>query len=238
MSQELRSKLLQHPLYSSLQRIDDLRLFMREHVFAVWDFMSLLKRLQRMVTCSDILWIPTPDASLVRFINEILLGEECDEDGRGGYSSHFELYLAAMDEVGADTRPIRVFIKLLRKQVPVDQALNSLAILPTTRQFVQSTLHVAMYGKPHEVAAAFFYGREDLISDMFSRFIEALPANGCCVDRLRHYLHRHVELDKNEHGPLAKRLLEALSDFRDDGEAEASAIYLRISLWDGILHEI
>ena len=102
--ENLRFDLLNHPLYESVQTHENLRLFMREHAFAVWDFMSLLKRLQQIATCCDIPWSPASDASHARFINEIVLGEECDEDGRGGYSSHFELYLSAMEEVEADTR--------------------------------------------------------------------------------------------------------------------------------------
>ena len=111
----LRSKLIEHPLYDSVQTVDNLRLFMREHVFAVWDFMSLLKRLQQVVTCCEVPWMPPADASLARFINQIVVGEECDEDGRGGFASHFELYLSAMDEIQADTQPIREFLRLVKQ---------------------------------------------------------------------------------------------------------------------------
>ncbi len=241
--EDLRSDLLNHPLYESVQTHENLRLFMREHSFAVWDFMSLLKRLQQIATCCDIPWSPATDASHARFINEIVLGEECDEDGRGGYSSHFELYLAAMEEVEADTRPIRTFIAQVQNRVPIEQALKKAEILPSTRDFVQSTLRLAMKGQPHEVAAAFFYGREDVIPDMFSRFVESLPNQGVTVERFGHYLRRHIELDANDHGPLSKRLLATLCDNQQHRESEAiatasRAISQRISLWDGILNQI
>ena len=240
--ENLRFDLLNHPLYESVQTHENLRLFMREHAFAVWDFMSLLKRLQQIATCCDIPWSPASDASHARFINEIVLGEECDEDGRGGYSSHFELYLSAMEEVEADTRPIRAFIAQVRNRVPIEQALKKAEILPSTREFVQSTIRLAMKGQPHEVAAAFFYGREDVIPDMFSRFVESLPNQGLTVERFGHYL-RHIELDANDHGPLSKKLLATLCDNQQYRESEAiasasRAISQRISLWNGILAEI
>ena len=241
--QVLRSQLLCHPLYESVQTVESLRLFMREHVFAVWDFMSLLKRLQQIVTCCEVPWLPRPDASLARFINEIVLGEECDEDGRGGYSSHFELYLAAMDEIGADVRPIRQFISSLREGVPVNRALDEASILPSTRGFVRSTLCLTKDGQAHEVAAAFFHGREDVIPDMFSRLVVSLPRQGVCVERLVHYLQRHIELDANDHGPLAAKLVRNLSQLQSHGPREAelaakAAISQRIALWDGVLAEI
>jgi hypothetical protein len=238
-----RGDLLGHSLYKSVQTVKSLQIFMGEHVFAVWDFMSLLKRLQQDVTCCGIPWIPVPDASLARFINEIVLGEECDENGRGGYSSHFELYLEAMEEIGAETRPIRDFVSQIQRQIPVEFALNEAPILPSTREFVRSTMRIAKNGHPHEVAAAFFYGREDVIPDMFSRLVESLPQQGVSVDRLEHYLRRHIELDTNDHGPLARKLVSSLCNNEPEKERESietaiQSISHRISLWDGILAQI
>lgn len=239
----LRQQLFQHPLYDSVQTADNVRLFMREHVFAVWDFMSLLKRLQQLVTCCTVPWMPPTDPRVSRFINEIVLGEECDEDGRGGYASHFELYLQAMDEVGANTHPIRDFLKAVSTGTRVEAALESVPILPSTRRFVLSTMQLARHGQPHEVASAFFHGREDVIPDMFTRLVKSLPRDGVPVDRLVHYLNRHIELDGNDHGPLARRLVESLC--REDSErlhaAQRTAIQSiqsRIDLWDGLLTAI
>lgn len=241
--QQLRSELLSHPIYDAVQTVEGLRLFMQEHVFAVWDFMSLLKRLQQIVTCCNVPWVPNADASLARFINEIVLGEECDEDGQGGYASHFELYLAAMDEIQANTRPIREFISALERGVTTDGALDKAPILSSTREFVRSTLALTKDGQPHEVAAAFFYGREDIIPDMFSRLVDALPKQGVRVGRLIHYLQRHIELDANDHGPLASKLVRQLCKGQASLESEAlsaasHAVSQRISLWDGILAEL
>jgi len=240
---ELRQRLLNHPLYESIDSVDGLRLFMREHVFAVWDFMSLLKRLQQLVTCCAVPWLPPADASLARFINEIVVGEECDEDGQGGFASHFELYLSAMDQVGADSRPIRQFLAELKAGDSVSSALSHAQILPQTKQFVLSTLSFTSQGSPHEVAAAFFYGREDVIPEMFARLVKSLPARGIAVERMAHYLNRHIELDAEDHGPLASRMLDRLCDQqpirKQQAEAAASAaIRQRILLWDGILEEL
>ena len=43
----LSEKLEEHALFSRIDSLDDLRFFMRYHVYAVWDFMSLLKKLQQ-----------------------------------------------------------------------------------------------------------------------------------------------------------------------------------------------
>lgn len=241
--QTLRQQLVEHRLYESVQTARSLRLFMQEHVFAVWDFMSLLKRLQQLVTCCEVPWRPATDASLCRFINEIVLGEECDEDGRGGYASHFELYLQAMTEVGADTGAIEEFTSALRAGVPLEAALDAAAILPSTRDFVRSTLKLACDGSPHEVAAAFFYGREDVIPDMFRRLVASLPQQGVRVERLAHYLNRHIELDANDHGPLAERLVDSLCQGHpariDDVIATArQSIRQRLDLWNGVLTAI
>ena len=46
-----RQKVIGHPLYHQLNTKDAVVTFMEHHAFAVWDFMSLLKTLQRQLTC-------------------------------------------------------------------------------------------------------------------------------------------------------------------------------------------
>ncbi len=242
-SQQLRQQLLDHPLYAEVDSLPKLRLLMREHVFAVWDFMSLLKRMQQIVTCVDIPWTPRTDPVAARFILEIVLGEEADEDGRGSYASHFDLYRQAMQELGADTRPIDRFLARIEQDGDWQTALETADILPTTKAFTRASLETALHGAPQQVAAAFFYGREDIIPEMFSRLIHRLQAEGTGVDRFRHYLRRHIELDGDHHGPLAQQLLEKLCQ-QDAARLAAAqqtaieALTCRIRLWDGVYEAV
>lgn len=241
---DVRERLLQHPIYKQLNTPERVRVLMKHHSFAVWDFMSLLKKLQQQVTCVTVPWIPQPHAEYARFINEIVLGEETDEDGNGGYISHFELYLKAMDEVGADNAPIRTFVDKLRTGSDPLQALEEDSAVPeSARTFVKHTLQLALNGQPHEVAAAFFFGREDLIPDMFQLLVDEVEANGLQAEGLKYYLQRHIELDGDEHGPLAERLLQSLCAGDETRLAEAErvaeqSLQARIALWDGVLAEI
>lgn len=237
--ESVRDELLLHPIYKKLTSAEHVRLFMEHHVFAVWDFMSLLKRLQRELTVTHVPWMPGQDAQYARFINEIVLGEETDEDGRGGYISHFDLYLEAMEEAEADTAPIRGFLDRLRKGMTPWAALDSPDIPESVQQFVKTTLDIALHGQPHQVAAAFFYGREDIIPDMFTHLVRELEESGKSAARLLYYLKRHIELDGDEHGPLAERLLSYLCAGDAGREREAmetaeQSLRSRIKLWDGV----
>jgi hypothetical protein len=241
----LRTQLLDHPVYAEVASVEDLRRFMEDHVFAVWDFMSLLKRLQKDLTCISTPWFPAKNARAARLINDIVIGEETDVDPDGSYVSHLDLYLRAMVDVGASTRQFETFCSLARVGISVEAAMVRTDVPPHVQAFVAHTMELARSGSTEEVLAAFFYGREDIIPEMFSRLQETLPRakHDNDNDPLRHfiyYIDRHIELDGDSHGPMGRELLEGLvadSPQRDERalRAACNSIKARIDLWNGTL---
>jgi hypothetical protein len=239
----LRAQLLDHPVYTEVASVEDLRRFMEDHVFAVWDFMSLLKRLQRDLTCIKVPWFPVENAKAARLINDIVIGEETDVDPDGSYVSHLDLYLRAMADVGASTRQFDTFCSLARVNTSIDMAMVRAGVRPYVQAFVKHTMSLTQSGSTEEVMAAFFYGREDIIPEMFSRLQKTLPGARQENDPLRHfiyYIERHIELDGDSHGPMGRELLEGLvagSSERDERalRSACNSIKARIELWNGTL---
>jgi hypothetical protein len=236
----LRLGLLTHPIYQEIDQLESLRVFMEHHVFAVWDFMSLLKALQRHLTCVAVPWVPGTDAQACRFVNEIVLAEESDEDGRGGYASHFELYYRSMTQCGADTTVVDCFLNTLKTGAAIPVAFQQSNVPLAARRFVQQTFHIVERGRLCAIASAFTFGREDLLPAVFERIVDSLNVeSGGKLEDFKYYLERHIGLDGDEHGPMAQRLLQSLcgSDVSLWLEAEQAAVdslSARCALWDGI----
>lgn len=236
---EPRQKAIDHPVYVRLTDFDSLRKFMEFHVFAVWDFMSLVKTLQRQLTCVSVPWTPPPFPGAARLINEIVLTEESDEVGPHQWQSHFELYLGAMQDVGADTSRVEAFLGLLKNGTSAREALGLVGAPAGVRQFVTATLEMCAL-PPHLVASAFLFGREDLIPEMFTTLLRRMNLyHEPAFARLRAYLERHIEVDSEVHAPMARQMLHELcgSDSQNWSDAEfvaRRAVEARIRLWDDL----
>lgn len=239
---EQQQSLQDHRVFGLLKTVEDLQLFMSWHVFAVWDFMSLVKRLQRELTVVTTPWVPSPYPQSARLINEIVLGEESDDAPGGRNLSHYELYLEAMDEVGADTSTVSQFVSAITSgEAPAD-ALKSNDIHPAIQQFVTQTLETAQHGKIVEVMGNFFFGREDIIPRMFQSLLERWHLTREQAPVFIFYLERHIELDSDEHGPAALKMLEAFTDSDDSlmqlEKAAEAAIKSRLLFWDALADEL
>lgn len=242
--QDLSAALVAHPVYQAIRNEQALRVFMRAHVFCVWDFMSLLKTLQRELTETGVPWFPKGDREARRLINDIVVAEESDVHPAGGYASHYELYREAMDLCGADGTPIDRVLERLRGGRSLEAALAGPEIPAGVREFVATTFGFIDSGEPHRVAAAFTYGREDVIPNMFRALVQQL-AQGAPQHwgLFRYYLDRHIEVDGDHHGPLAHRLIarlcgDDLGKWREAEAAARQALEARIRLWDAVLADI
>ena len=239
----LQSQLAKHSLYTSIRTLAHLRLFMESHVFAVWDFMSLLKSLQMSLTSVAVPWVPTEHRSSRRFINEIVLGEESDQY-EGAPVSHFEIYVDAMRRAGADVAAIESVVTAARSGDfnLVDEALT--AAPAAARTFARSTFNLIRSGSLPARAAAFTFGREDAIPDMFRALVQDLNREmDGDLGQFVWYLHRHIEVDGDDHGPLSLRMVTDLcgtnsSAWEQAALAAEDAIRARLVLWDGILSQI
>ena len=237
--------LLQHPLYQKVQSIEDLHRFLESHVYAVWDFMSLLKALQSKLTCTTTPWFPTANTETRYLINEIVSAEESDLTLDGRRQSHYEMYLEAMQDCGANTTEIEAFIANINSLHNIFVAIKTSNLHPNIKAFLNFTFRVIEEGKTHEIAAAFTFGREDLIPSMFTAILKNFQANFPETDlrKLIYYFEIHIELDADEHGPMAMQMITELcgTDAQKWKEVETISILAlekRIGLWDAIEESI
>jgi pyrroloquinoline quinone (PQQ) biosynthesis protein C len=241
----IRTQLLNHKLYSEIKTDEDLKTFMFSHVYAVWDFMSLLKALQNSLTCTTTPWVPKGNPDLRYLINEIVLAEETDIDQNGNRLSHYEMYLNAMQAVGVSIETIKNDVTKLSQSKQIIKEIEGSKLPLYIKQFLHSTFSIINRGKDHEIAAAFTYGREDLIPEMFTEILGGLSTTNIMTDLepITYYFNRHIELDGDEHGPMAHKMVAMLCGddpvkWQEAAQVSKEALESRIALFDGILNEI
>ena len=242
-TQYLRNELKNHKVYAAMSSMEGIRSFMEAHVFAVWDFMSLVKSLQRHFTTVEVPWVPKSNPKLARFINEIVLGEESDVNELGEYSSHFKMYLDAMEQIGGNSSHIHQFLTQLQETKSVSLALDAVDCDERIKAFVHFTFDVIHSNQPHLIASVFTFGREDIIPELFLSILQSSDVDHAQYSKLKYYLDRHIEVDGDEHGPLSLLMVSELCGQDNQKWIEAanvakSALEHRIFLWDAIHEKI
>jgi hypothetical protein len=236
----VRNNLLAHPVYSQIQDLQGLQRFSETHVFAVWDFMSLLKSLQIGLTSVTLPWVPVGNADTRYLINEIVLGEESDVDEAGNRISHFELYLKAMQQMGASTNVIETIIAQINAGTKVQEAIEVAQLQKQVKDFLQFTFDISFNAPLHVKAAVFTFGREDLIPSMFMKILDKIYADAPDkVSIFKYYIERHIEVDGDHHSHLALDMVNRLcgtdaSKWEQATVASIKALELRIGLWNAI----
>jgi hypothetical protein len=237
--------LLHHPLYKKVQTIEDLQCFLENHVYAVWDFMSLLKALQAKLTCTTTPWFATKNPETRYLINEIVLAEESDLSIDGRRLSHYEMYIEAMQSCGANTTGIEHFLSEVDSLQNIFVAIKKSSLHPNIKNFLDFTFKVIEEGKAHKIAAAFTFGREDLIPSMFTEILKNFQENFPKTDlsKLIYYFERHIELDADEHGPMAMKMITELCGDSEQKWVEVEEVSIlalekRIGLWNAIEESI
>lgn len=239
--QPQKELLLHHPLYKKVKTIEDLQCFLENHIYAVWDFMSLLKALQSKLTCTTTPWFATANPQTRYLINEIVVAEESDLTIDGRRLSHYEMYIEAMQSCGANTEGIEHFLTEVDSLQNIFVAIKTSTLHPNIKAFLDFTFRVIEEGKAHEIAAAFTFGREDLIPSMFTAILKNFQENFPETDlsKLIYYFERHIELDADDHGPMAMKMITELcgtdaQKWSDVEEVSKLALEKRIGLWDAI----
>ncbi|MDX1270638.1 DUF3050 domain-containing protein [Bizionia paragorgiae] len=237
----LKTQLKEHKLYKNLNSIEDIKIFMEQHVYAVWDFMSLLKALQIHLTTVTLPWVPVSNPTISQFINEIVLGEESDVNAHNVPQSHYEMYLDAMHQINANTTPVTQLVTYIQNGDSLSTALDKIEIHKDTKAFVTHTFEVINTNEIHKIASDFTFGREDLIPDMFLQIISESEKDSSPspYSKLSYYLHRHIEVDGDNHGPLSIKMISELcgddtKKWEDVLLTAKASLRSRLLLWDTI----
>ena len=238
----LKNKLRNHSLYNSIESVEDLKIFTNAHVYAVWDFMSLLKSLQLHLTSTEIPWTPSKDSKAARFINEIVLEEETDIGNSNVPSSHYEMYINAMKEIKANSNKIESLLEKIKEKKSITKSLDEINAKQPIKDFIQFTFDTIATNEPHKIASVFTFGREDLIPNMFIQIVKNINnEKNVSANKLIYYLERHIELDGDDHGPIALKMISKLcgdnkKKWDDVISYSKRALKERIKLWDHILN--
>ena len=226
-------KLSHHEIYGKLTSSVNINCFMSYHIFAVWDFMKLLKSLQNKMGIALQEQLAAYPSEIKKLIEEIVFAEESDLYPYGQPNKYFALYLQAISEIGVDEDCLWSFL---------ESQDNLHSLKPGIRELVESNLNIARTGTMEEIIAAFFCGREQLTAQIFTSIIKVLKQEGKECPILLGYIERLTQSNSHKRPILAFKLLDYICNNKNDKiialQAGLEALNLREQLWDYALAEI
>ena len=247
----LRKRLRQHRIYESLKSLDDVRRFMEVHVFALWDFMHLVKCLHRAPSTAEATCPPKKrfkkSAGVQSLVDEMVQNYANDLNERGERMATFRMYLDAMEQLGAETKCVASFLgdcgdcgdlRAGDLGPVVGPSLLSCRAPRGAADFTAYTCQVIDSSKDHKVAASLVFGRQSLIVDALLRALgEVERREGTRVDKFRFLLSKYKSLYANNWPALSYQVLVELCGYSDEKwkeaeEAAVGALKARIALWD------
>lgn len=230
-----------HKIFLEITSIENLKVFAEHHVYAVWDFMCLVKSLQRKLVCTEFAWYPPVNHVGCHLINEIVSEEESDLNWDGKHLSHFEMYIESMQQCGAKTDTILAFIDSIRQKKSLDTVLSEHDIPQISKDFIWDTFKIIKM-ESHQIASSFTFAREDITGRMFLPILQNMK-NKENTSKFIYYFQRHIDLDVDKHSQEARLLIVNLCENNEHkwDEAKEAAKYSlisRIRFLDGIYQKI
>ncbi len=230
-----------HKLYERVSDENALRTFVEHHVICVWSYSFLLRNIyQELVSVIHPL-NSQGQKEAIRLISEIILDEEVEEQHDGSLMSHMEVYMEAMQDLGADLGPIVTFFDMQDAGADWQDALEAAEFSPAITEYARCI--GSFFKRPlHERAAILFYEGEPYIPDQFLSKLGLLSSKHR-THRLLDYFERHIEGLKRPGFSAAGRLVEIFcgdSDaFNEAAEKAAEcAMKARIEFWNQVGLEI
>ncbi|KOY51772.1 DUF3050 domain-containing protein [Polaribacter dokdonensis] len=147
-------------LYSSIENKKDVKSFMENHIFAIWDYMSLMRALENNLRDNSVPWFPSNNGKNLKILYKILDEEEYTIDASGSVKSYFEMYLEAMEEIGANTSDILNILSHSKTINLIDEALNLTGMNIESFYYTRFIYTIIKSQKPHLMAIVFALSKE------------------------------------------------------------------------------
>lgn len=223
----------ENEIYKLIDSDEKLRLYMEQQVACVWFYQILLKNITRDILSMTRSIDCRSTKELMQISCALIMEEELDDVLDGEITSHLELFLESMYEVGCNMKPFLSFMESFEEGLSLEKAVEESLFCQSTKRYLLNSLTILDLSL-HEKASALFYEGEPYIPDDFLSYLNTY--HGEKVANLVLYYERHIEGLKKPGYSSTGRMIEILCESSSERFCEAESVAEkvmknRISLW-------